>query len=237
MSKILSEIRTDVKVLVRDRELIVGETDYDLAIRQARIYYTRAFPYKKIGSQTGDGSTYEWTLPSDYYPDFSTILEVRFPADQTSERRMSILVSKTDYDVFQTATGTYKLRLLSSTPTATETLKYVYTTIYSLTETTSTLPSDLAEQSVTFAAAALVCEQLAAYYAQSVDATISADSVNFGMKSADYKALADRYKLASGIKEIMDAPAGAMGVACAFRDLDAPPTYGLREQFLTHTRR
>jgi len=237
MSRYLAEIRTDIRVLVRDRENIVGDTDYDLAIRQARIYYSRAFPYKKIGSETGDGSTYEWTLPSDYYPDFSTILEVRFPADESGEREMTILTPKTGYDVFQTTTGVWKLRLLDSTPTATETVKYVYTTIYSLTTIASTLPSELAEQSVTFAAAALVCEQLSAYYAQSIDSTISADVVNFNMKSVDYKALSDRYKLASGIKEVMDAPAGAMGVACAFRDLDAPPTYGKREQFIVHSRR
>ncbi len=236
MSQYLSALRAAIKTLVRDRDEVIGETQYNEAINQALLFYSHARPYRKSVVVTGDGSTYQWTLPSDYYADFSSIVQVRFPADETDERELELLTVQEGYEVVMTDTGTYKLRLLSDTPTSAEKLRYFYTTLHTVTESSSTLPGLPAEQTIIFAAAAQCCEQIAAHYSQRIDPMLAGDSLNLTVLVNDYKSLAERYRLASGIKAVMENATRSMPVACVVRDFDPPPTYGRNDDFMVHTR-
>jgi len=236
MSRTLTQIRNEVAKLVRDSEDILDQADYNSAINQAVRYYSRAKPRYIVETASGDGSAYEWELPDSYLEDFSSIVLVEYPAAEENERGLQRLDFKLDYDVVRTATGKYKLRLLRSTPSSGETVRYTYTTLHSLTDSGSTLPSENAEHAVIFSATSICCRQLAAHYAQSIDPTLSEDAVDYGTKSERYSSLADHFAEMSGLKDVMQSSL-ISSVAFSDYEFDPPPTWNPNGDFIVHTRR
>ncbi len=236
MSRKITELKNEVRELVQDHSGILDDAGYIGAVNDAVRIYSAVKPYKKTKSETGDGATYEWAVASDYYEDFSTVEKVDYPAAETDEREPPGQEVNVDYAVIKTATSTLKFRMLSATPATGDIVRYIYTTLHSVSDAASTLPSPISEQSVIYCAASMQCEKLAAYYQQVSDATIGADSVNYGTKPTDYSARAQRFAELSGLKDAMQKGLIASGIACVIEDFDPPPLFNPSGDYIIHTR-
>ena len=79
------------------------------------------------------------------------------------------------------------LRFLNATPESTESLRVKYTALHTCTDSACTV-DDFDTEAVQALCASHFCMMLSAYYAQSVDSTIAADSVQHSGRSREYAA-------------------------------------------------
>jgi hypothetical protein len=161
---------------------------------------------------------------------FSVVRAIEYPAG----RRPPVLLESEDWQLYRVSTTVLKIRLTSSTPATGETVRVTWTKPHTVDQAQSTIPAQ-DEEAVANLAAAVALRQLAAYYANTVDATIQADSVNYRSKSSEYQKLAgeleQRYRDHFGIRE----GASELTAGGAFVDQDQGTTHGLDK--LTHPNR
>lgn len=189
-----------VKRYVKDNAGKLTEPgDYDAfigAVLNGR--YSQDRPFVKAADYAGDGSTYALVLPAGtgtpavygWIDGFSTIVSIEYP---TGNRPQTFLDQR-DYVVDFISATVKKLILSDTTPATGKTLRLRYTT--QRVAEADVLATD-ADDFCKLAAAAC-CRALAGYYAQTSDASLSADVVNYRTKSQEYTTLAKEYEKSYG---------------------------------------
>lgn len=219
----LADIRTKVIGITRDDSgKIVNPTDYDRIINAAVNYFSRHRPDYKVVDVVGAGVS-DYALPTGWVDGFSSIEDIEYPLNDVP----ATLIDKDSYEVYQTPAAK-KLRLKYAKPTGAESFRIAFTIL----RTATTIP-DGDVDALCNLASAFCLEELANMFAQTSDATLSADSVNYKSKSSEFSQRAKRllqlYKEHIGIKED-DSTSAASAVV----DLDVGYPGG-RER-LTHPR-
>lgn len=210
--------------------LPLGEAEKIFAIGEALKRYSGHRPLVVVEDEAGNASfDYALTLLASWSEGFSTIKSVEYPVDDTEQA--AAILQEEQWQIYQKPSGKV-LRLFDDTPPATESLRITYTALHTCTDAASTVPS-YDEEAVQILAAALFCDMLAAYYSQTSDSTISADTVDHKSKAAEYASRARAYRKMYhdhlGIKE------GETTAASVTRDQDKAASWGADKA--THPRR
>lgn len=211
-------------------ELPLGEAERIFAINAALKKYSGHRPRIVAEDEAGNASfDYALSLLADWIEGFSTIKSVEYPVDDT-EAAASIL-QEDAWQIYRKPSGKV-LRLLEDTPEATESLRITYTALHTCTDAACTVPS-YDEEALQILAASIFCDMLAAYFAQTSDSSIQADSVDHKSKASEYAARARAYRKMYfdhlGIKE------GETPAASITKDQDMAGSWGADK--MTHGRR
>ncbi len=201
------DLRAKQDALLQDDASILSPEEKDLLLQQAVMIYSRYRPREAVADLVGTGA-YEYSTPAEWIEEFSSVRGVEYPLGEQTPITLPI----EDVRLYRTPTG-LKIRFTRTTIAVGKTARMTHTAAHTVTDTTSTIPVT-EEDAVATLAAALGCEALAAYYAQTSDPTISADAVNYRTKSGEYAARAKRlsaiFRESLGLKDDeTPAPASA----------------------------
>lgn len=215
---------------VRDSGAKCTTAQIDRAIVEAVKRYARVRPIEAVQDYAGDGATFDFALPAGWVQDLSTVRSLEYPAGQ----RPASLLESDDWEYYRSSTSAVKIRLKDLTPSVGQTLRVTWTKPHQVDVSGSTIVSQ-DEEAVANLAAAIGLRQLAAHYANTVDPTLAADTVNYRSKSSDYLKLASeletQYREHMGIKD-KESENLAGGT---FVDVDR--TNSLNQDQLTHPNR
>jgi hypothetical protein len=171
--------------------LPLGEAEKIFAISAALKKYSGHRPQIVPEDEVGNGSfDYLLTLLAEWTEGFSTIKSVEYPVDDTKET--AEILPDVAWQIYHKPAGKC-LRLLEDTPEATESIRITYTALHTCTDAACTVPA-YDEEALQILAASIFCEQLAAYYSQTSDSTIMADSVDHKSKASEYSSRARAYR-------------------------------------------
>ena len=176
----------------------------------------------------GNGN-YDYDLPPDWIPQFSIVQSIEYPAGRQNRE----MIDQDNYEIIWSGVG-WKLRFLSATPSATETIRLEYTTTHRVTNDADTVRRD-DFSAVSILAAAWSCFSLAARYATTQEPTLSADVVDYRSKSDEYTRLENVLR-----KRYFQAIGGAAdekGPRPAFLTRDLDTKFADQTDYLTHSRR
>jgi hypothetical protein len=211
---------------IQDSEEVLSAEARSTALREALKDYQRYRPRRLVTDIIGNGGS-DYPLPSSWVMDQSLIDSIEFPYGDVPP----VYLDEADYVLYQSVSTTV-LRLLTVTPSVTQTLRILFTTQHQLTETTSSIPAS-DEAAVANKAASLCCLWLAAHYAQQGQATVRADSTQHDSKVRQYRDLSkdflELYHNHLGIGDDVD-------VAAASAVLDWDNTFSWGAERLTHPR-
>lgn len=221
----LADYQTLVDDLVRDDTGKIAAADRDEAIARAVARYSKDRPKEKVEDVVAAGGNF-LALPAGWQADFSEIRSIEYPVGDVPPT----LIHQDDYGFYRSPTE-LKLVLVDSLP-AGATVRYTYTIRHQVDVANDTIRADDREPVCAYGAAMLL-EQLAAWFTGSSDSTIQADSVERRSKGADYAARArtmrTRYFDELGLDPKRSVAAGVVV------DLDATDSQG-RDRLL-HPRR
>jgi hypothetical protein len=216
--------------------------DKERLLSQAVVIFSKDKPNTKVHEITGDGSAYDFAMPSDWVDGVSYITgEIEYPADEYQD---PVYLEKVDWMFFRklvtvltvTSTVTY-LRFRSFTPALSKKARFEYALPHTVSDSENTISNADIEAVVTLTAA-LCFWALAAKFTQTTDPSIEADVIDYQRKSDTYSQLAKEkisiYNSMMGLGEESkgNAPASA-GVA--IKDLDI--AFSWSEEMLTHPSR
>ncbi|MFA5424499.1 MAG: hypothetical protein WC374_11655 [Phycisphaerae bacterium] len=192
--------------------------------------YSGHRPYEVTEEVDGDGSfDYDLADLESWVDGFSVIKNVEYPVDDNDREDNSL--QDDAWKIFKKSTGKY-LRFLEDSPETGEQFRVTYTALHVCTNSLCTISAS-DETAVQMLAATNFCNMIAAYYAQTSDSVIQADSVDHKSKAAEYGARARTYKQEycdhMGIKD------GVVAAASVTRDQDAKPSW--RGDGMTHPKR
>lgn len=216
---------------VQESEGILALDQRQAAMTEALADYQRFRPRQLIGDITGNG-TGTYALPAGWTQEFSRIVSIEFPSGETPP----VYLEDADWTVYQSASSTYALRLLTEVPVASQTLRVSYTGSQTATATTCTVPST-DEEALVNKAASLACGWLSAYYAQQGQSSIGADVTNHESKSRQYRDLAKQFQQLYASHLGIDSSEGQAPVMAASAIMEWDNTYPWGEDRLTHPRR
>jgi len=217
-----------------DAEKLQPDDKYRI-LTQSVVIFSKDKPNTKIKESTGDGSSYDFALPSDWVEGTSYIIgQIEYPAD---DYQNPSYLEQIDWKFFkknvESVMTTY-IRILSFIPANGKILKYEYALPQILNEETCTI-NDSYIEAVTNLTAALCFWALAAKFAQTTDSTIEADVIDYQRKSDLYASLAKEkmsvYNSLMGLG-IESKNSGAASAGIAVKDLDME--YSWKEDMLTH---
>ncbi len=229
MAKIRGSFIDRIKSILQDAADELRPPDISFALDGAINIYNKDRPYHEIGEITGDNTNYDYSLPNDWDNNFSYIMgRIEYPADRYQDPPY---LDDNSWTIYRSATGTYKLRFLTFTPSTGYVARFTYALPHTLNESTNTIYENDFE-AVCQLAASLCFEALAAKYGQSTDSAVEAAVVDYLSKVELYKGLAEKAleKYNSHIgkgEETEERPA-----AVTFVDLDIE--YPWNEDYLTH---
>lgn len=209
--------------------------DKDRNLSRAVLIYSKDKSRKLIHEITGDGSAYDFALPSSWIEGFSNIIgKIEYPAD---DYQNPVYIEDDEWIFFKklvsSVTTTY-LRFTTFTPASNKKARFLYSIPHTLNETTNTIVDNDIEAVIALTAA-LCFWALAAKFAQTTDPTIDADVIDYQRKSDLYTTLAKEqlsiYNSLMGLgEEAKGAAAASAGVEV--KDLDVIFPWG--EDYLTH---
>lgn len=183
----LSDYTTLVTDYVRDDASKISSDQRTAAITAAVERYSRDRPKLKAEDITGaSGQTI--ALPASYVADFSEIRSLEYPTGDVPPT----LIPEDEWAYYLQADGVTKIQLINSLPAA-STVRATYTIKHTLTSLADTIPVGDRE-AVAKWASALLCDQLAAFYANEQDSAINADSVQTGSRAQEYAKRARDYR-------------------------------------------
>ena len=211
-------------------ELPLGEAEKIMSIGMAVKEHSKHCPLIVVEDETGAAVfDYAITLLASWSDGFSTIKQVEYPVND-AEAEASVLQDDA-WEIYQKPAGKY-LRFLEDKPAATESFRVIYTALHTCTDTACTVEAAM-EEAVQMLAAAHFCNMLAAYYSQTQDSTIAADSVDHKSKASEYATRARAYRKL--YFDYMGIDEGRTKAASVTRDQDAATSH--RGDQLTHPRR
>jgi hypothetical protein len=210
-------------------DLPLGEAEKIFAIGAAVKKYSTWRPRLVVEDEPGSGGfDYLLTLLADWAEGFSVIKSIEYPVDDTEET--ADLLQDDAWQLYQKPAGKC-IRFLEEKPAATEDIRITYTALQACTDAACTI-SAADEEAVQMLAAGFFCDMLAAYYAQTQDSTIQADSVDHKSKGSEYAARARAYRKACG--EQLGVKEGEPSPASVTRDQDLRGSWGDK---VTHPRK
>lgn len=221
----LADYQTLTTNLVRDDTGRIAIADRDEAIARAAARYSKDRPRKTIVDVAAPGGN-RLNLPAGWQAGFSAIVAIEYPIGKTPQN----LLDQDSYTIYSTPTGD-EIKIASAI-TAAQPVRVTYTIRHLVDAANDTIRADDREP-VCCWAAALLLEQLAAWFTGSSDSTIQADSVDRRSKGGEYasraKSLRARYFAELGLDEKRNTAAGVVV------DLDLADSQG-RDRLL-HPRR
>jgi len=218
---------------MRDAAGFITDDELGSAQNTALATYNRHRPRIVSTSTAGDGG-FDYALPASWSAGLSTIIDIEYPSGDQDPT----ILDRNAYRTYHNGTDE-KLRFLEDSPTATEAFIVRYSASHAVgagdNEAGTTIPAcDVRAFAQLVASVGL--RQLAARSAQSRDATIDADSVDYGDGTKTYNTLADElarsYREHVGVSD--DEGEGGVRAAVAFHDLDVDLKWG--EERLFHGR-
>jgi hypothetical protein len=225
----LADWRTLTQDKLRDTAGKVTQDQLDRAIAQAVARYSRLRPLAKIATLTGDGHAVVFALPSDYVPGFSRALSIEYPV---GKQEPQYLDDTQDYQVDDTdrdpSTSALRVRLLTVTLPAGAHAYLAYTVPHTVSSSVDTIPV-LDRGAACAYAASLGCRELASYYAQTSDPTITAAAVVYRDRPAVYQAQAK--DLEREFNEHLGVPSDGIYAASVTRDQDVDLGPGIGDRF------
>ncbi len=212
----LADYQALVDDLVRDDTGKIAVADRDEAIARATARYGKDRPRIKIEDVAAPGGN-KLNLPAGWQTGFSELRSIEYPIGSVPPT----LLDQDSYSLYSTPTGD-EIQIISAINAA-QSVRLTYTIRHQLDATNDTLRGDDREP-VCCWAAALLLDQLAAWFTGSSDSTIQADSVDRRSKGGEYAAragkLRKRYFDELGIDERKSVAAGVVV------DLDASDSQG-----------
>jgi len=205
-------------------------------LSQAVILYSKDRPRELVHEMTGDGTSYDFAMPTLWIDGFSGIKDgkIEYPADDYQNPEYIESIDWTFYKKLVATVTTKFFRFLTFIPSSGKIARYTFTVPHTLDDATSTI-DDADIEAVVALTAALCFWTLAAKFAQSTDPTMEADVIDYQRKSELYVSLAkdklSTYNSLMGLgEEAKGAAAASAGVAIA--DLDMAYPWG--GDYLTH---
>jgi hypothetical protein len=190
-TKVLSDMRLIMSGLIQDHAGKLSVTTRNQAIDSAVKLHDANVPAKKFQIVTGASNSLVKT-PTGWVNEVSSILQIEYPLGN----RPPTNLEEEDFQVIPLPTGSYayKILLINHAPTASESIGVRFTAPHKLGATASqnTIP-DPHINAVAHLSAHIACNQLAAFFSQSGDSGINADSVNHQQKLPNYLQLAKAY--------------------------------------------
>jgi hypothetical protein len=222
----LVDYQTLVTELVRDDAAKIANAERDRAITAAVLRYSADKPQMKVQDLTPESSQV-LPLPAAWEDGFSALLELEYPIGEIPPAFMK----QDRYGIYQDPAAK-KIKLADGVAVAANNVRSSFTIMHVVSGAADTIPLIHREPVACYAAASL-CDQLAAFYSNSQDSTIQADSVDGRSKAQEYAArarnLRKRYFDELGIEDKHGAPAGVVV------NLDQADSQG--EDRLMHPRR
>ena len=209
--------------------------DKDRLLSQAVIFYSKDRPRQIIHEITGDGTAYDFVLPTAWIEGFSAIIsKIEYPAD---DYQNPVYIEDDEWTYFSKlvlGVTTKYIRFTTFTPASTKIARFLYSLPHTLSDTSNTIVDNDIEAVVTLTAA-LCFWALAAKFAQTTDPSIDADVIDYQRKSDLYTTLAKEklaiYNSLMGLgEEAKGAAAATAGIE--FKDFDVSYPWG--EDYLTH---
>lgn len=222
----LVDYQTLVTELVRDDAGKIAIAERDRAIAAAVLRYSSDKPKMMVQDVTPESSQV-LPLPAAWEADFSTLLDLEHPIGNIPPT----FLKHDRYGLYDAPAGT-KITLLDGVTVSANSVRSSFTIKRVVDAGTDTIPVQHREPVCCYAAASL-CDQLAAFYSNSQDSSIQADSVDQRSRAQEYSArartLRKRYFDELGIDDKKGAAAGVVV------NLDQADSQG--EDRLTHPRR
>ena len=141
---------------------------YDRHIMGGLDIFSKDYPYILLVSVTGN-NTYLYATPTGWINEFSQILSIEFPIDETPP----CYLFNDRYEVINTATDTWKILLKDDAPSSTQSFKVRFTAQRDAT----VIPAGYIE-AFNWLVSALACTELATIYVNTTDSSINADASN-----------------------------------------------------------
>ncbi len=221
----LSDYQALVDDLVRDDTTKIATTDRDLAIGLASQAYSKDRPRTKVEDLVAAGGN-ELALPAAWEADFSELRSLEHPIGNVPPTK----IQTESYRLYQKPAST--VIQLDSAIGAGQSVRATYTIRHQLDGGGDTIPVGDREAVASYAAAMLL-DQLAAFFAGASDSTIGADAVDHRSRSAEFaaraRALRKSYYDRLGLDPKRAVAAGAV-VELNIKDSLGGPrlTHGLR---------
>lgn len=204
----LSDYQTLVTDLVRDDAGKISTGQRDSAIAGAVERYSQDRPVEKAADLVGVSGQLI-ALPAAWEAEFSTLKSLEYPVGDVPPSFL-----QNDAWALYRDVDALRIMLAASLPVA-STVRAVFTVRHTLTTLVDTIPTNRREAVAKLAAASL-CDQLAAFYANDTDSTIGAGMVQGQTKSQAYAARArdyrKQYQESVGVTDTSAAPASAVAV-------------------------
>lgn len=202
----LSAHRDAIADLVRDREERITPAQLDAALAVAVRRYSEHRPRELVEDVTSAGGR-RFALPSQWQPGRSTVRALEYPAG-------AVPVTTLEPGTYLLYTGPSGTQIeIELSLSAGEVVRVRYTRAHTVDDSTDTIPEQDA-RAVQCLAASDLCGQLARYYAQDSESSISADVVDRKSKADTYRMferdLRAQYYTLLGISERESRPAGVV---------------------------
>ena len=181
----LAGVQARATTLIQDADanLLIPAPDMDEAARQGLAQYSNDTPASIITDLSGDGVTYEYTLPTGFVDGLSRVLSIEYPAGE----RPSVMLDPAHLEVYRT-TSTTKLRFVAITPASGEAARVTFTgrhTLKSLDSAAATSVPAYHEDAFVTLVAAQAFFLLAARFLHEQENTIGVDTVSRASKSEE----------------------------------------------------
>lgn len=233
----IADIRSRVVTRLKDAALSLDTADttkgIDSGILSAVEEYGKVRPARAAVSVTG-AATHKYSLTdtspvlSGFSAGLSVILSIVYPYVTTSQ---DLPFLEPDEWLIKQLPGGLYLWFTEHSPTASEAFLVEFTKPHTCSGSALTVDASDYE-AVSDLAASHALTILANFYVQSVETSISADSVNRLSKAQEYRAMAKAFREAYKLKM---ASGESTGGAMAIGDIDRVDTY--RRDYLFHDRR
>lgn len=186
------------------------DTAFEDAVLAAIYSYSRFRPRVRAQDYDGDGSTYTFALPPDFY-ELSKVVDIEYSQGEQIPDWLDP-VYYVIYPDLDDGVLTRKLRL-HITPSSGETLRLYYTTLHVVSGSASSIPDRDFEAFCQLSASHLATT-LAGHYASRFKPPLEAQLVNYRTKSDEHRSLARHFllnfKLHMGMKEKDVSPAASV---------------------------
>lgn len=203
----LNDYQNQVTDFVRDDSSRITVEQRDAAIQAAALKYSAVRP-RIVVADIADASGMIVALPAGWEDDFSQLQSIEYPVG----RFPPAMLDDGAWAMYRDVDG-FKIMLASSLPSG-STIRTTFTAPHLVSATVDTIPA-ADREAVAKYAAALLCDQLAAFYANDSDSTMGAVHAQGQTRSQAYAARARDYRKAYqdaiGVEDKTARPACAVG--------------------------
>ena len=218
---------------LQDDAAMIGHADpgdLGTAIDRAIERYSQDRPREIVATASGDGSVFDFALPSAWVEGFSRLVRIEYPFPPATGQREPNVVFDGDapnepeeVQIVQATSSAKKLRFMSVTPASgTDNILIVYTGLHTVhaSDSAQTTVRASDEKALALLVASIACEMVASKYAETKDAAYAVDAVDYRSRSSEYAARA-RQLLRQYLVHVGGDPEAQVPAASGLIDWDA----------------